>query len=222
MIIGNGLLANSFKDIDNDDIILFCSGVSNSEEKNESEFNREIDLLYGLKELCKYKKIIYFSTTSVCDKSDDRPYIIHKRKIEKYLGNNNLIIRLSQVIGEGGNKNNLIPFIANKLLKNEKIIIKENAKRCILDVDDVKMVVGSLIHKTGTINFSNIEIVSSIELVYMMSEILNTHKNIDIIKSESNYIPNNDDCVNNLIYKIDKKDYTRKTIIKYYENSRNK
>ena len=45
MIVGNGLIASSFIKHDNDDVIIFASGVSNSLETNQDKFDREIDLL---------------------------------------------------------------------------------------------------------------------------------------------------------------------------------
>ncbi|MEJ2498930.1 MAG: hypothetical protein P8Y46_06430 [Sulfurovaceae bacterium] len=46
MIIGNGMLAHEFSDYkDDNDIIIFASGVSNSGETRESEFEREKELL---------------------------------------------------------------------------------------------------------------------------------------------------------------------------------
>ena len=79
MIIGNGLLAKAFSSIDNDDYIFFCSGVSDSTEVKDENFKREIDLL---KEQDKEKKIIYFSSISVCDDKDLKIYTQHKRNVE--------------------------------------------------------------------------------------------------------------------------------------------
>ena len=46
MIIGNGLLAKAFIEYkNNDEIVIFASGVSNSLEEKQSEFKRETDLL---------------------------------------------------------------------------------------------------------------------------------------------------------------------------------
>ena len=41
MVIGNGLIANQFKSYNNDEnILIFASGVSNSSEVNDIEFIR--------------------------------------------------------------------------------------------------------------------------------------------------------------------------------------
>ena len=41
MIVGNGLIASLFYDVDREDVIFFASGVSNSLETELSEFQRE-------------------------------------------------------------------------------------------------------------------------------------------------------------------------------------
>ena len=64
MIIGNGLIANSFLDSDLNNIIIFASGVSNSKEENLLEFDREKKLLLRIIYENFNKKIVYFST---CD-----------------------------------------------------------------------------------------------------------------------------------------------------------
>ena len=60
MIVGDGLIANKLKFIDSEDIIIFASGVSNSNENNESEFERERELLSTF--IGYDKKLIYFSS----------------------------------------------------------------------------------------------------------------------------------------------------------------
>ena len=45
MIIGNGLIANLFREHDRENVVFFASGVSNSLETEKSAFLREEDLL---------------------------------------------------------------------------------------------------------------------------------------------------------------------------------
>ena len=45
MVIGNGLVASAFSKYKNDDdVIIFASGVSNSSTNKKEEFEREINL----------------------------------------------------------------------------------------------------------------------------------------------------------------------------------
>ena len=104
MIIGNGLIANGFdKYRYNDDVLIFASGVSNSMENNENEFNKEYELLKDSIDIPS--KLIYFSTCSIVDDSNKSPYILHKIKMEKLIrenSNNYLIFRLPIVVGNIG------------------------------------------------------------------------------------------------------------------------
>ena len=84
MIIGNGDIASILND--RDGVVFFASGVSNSSEKRESEYQREKDLL--LKQ-DKSKCIFYFSSIVIDDK--DKPetrYIRHKKEMEELIRKN--------------------------------------------------------------------------------------------------------------------------------------
>ena len=68
MVIGNGLLAKSFSNfLDDDSILIFASGVSNSSETRISEFEREYDLLNEKLSKFNSARLIYFSTLSIFD-----------------------------------------------------------------------------------------------------------------------------------------------------------
>ena len=46
MVVGNGLIASQFYNYHlNKDVLIFASGVSNSSNKLQSEFDREVELL---------------------------------------------------------------------------------------------------------------------------------------------------------------------------------
>ncbi|MEJ2497376.1 MAG: NAD(P)-dependent oxidoreductase, partial [Sulfurovaceae bacterium] len=84
MIIGNGMLAHEFSDYkDDNDIIIFASGVSNSGETRESEFEREKELLTKTIDNISSEKIIYFSTCAMYDKYFvNNRYTKHKLHME--------------------------------------------------------------------------------------------------------------------------------------------
>ena len=115
MIIGNGLLGSAFK---RDgfgslaDLTIFASGVSYSGEVRKEEYQRELDLLSQVMMCDSY--IVYFSTCSVFDNSlRSSVYVKHKIEIENSLleRGRSLIVRLPQVVGAGGNKDNLINYL---------------------------------------------------------------------------------------------------------------
>lgn len=105
MVVGNGDIASVL--IDREDITFFASGVSNSQEKEEKEFDREERLL--LMQDWR-KKLVYFSTLSIYYK--DTPYTRHKRKMEQKVKDifpKHCIIRLGNITW-GSNPNTIINY----------------------------------------------------------------------------------------------------------------
>ena len=84
MIVGNGLIANLFKNDDIENVVFFASGVSNSLETEKSAFLREENLLRKHLTENPEKIFIYFSTCSIYDSSKNGSlYVNHKLKMER-------------------------------------------------------------------------------------------------------------------------------------------
>ena len=118
MIIGDGLIATAFLEkYDKDkNIIIFASGVSNSQEINPSHFLREKKLLNKIILENPNIKFIYFSTILIGYKNN--PYYTHKKEMEdliKKTSTNYIIFRVPQLIGKTGNNNNLINSLVNTI-----------------------------------------------------------------------------------------------------------
>lgn len=141
MIIGNGLIANSLKSIDSENILYFASGVSNSLETNSIEFDREFSLLQNIIKENKERQIIYFSTLSVNDQSkQNSPYVLHKLDIENYIRKNckkYLIVRIGNVVGKGGNPNTLFNFLREQINNQFSFVLHNRATRILIDIDDI-------------------------------------------------------------------------------------
>lgn len=108
MIIGNGDVASALKD--RPGFIWFASGVSNSQEKREAEYGREVDLLLGQP---KDKHLVYFSSLSIF--YAEGRYQIHKRQMEEIIKSNwkkYTIVRLGN-ISWGTNPHTLINYLKN-------------------------------------------------------------------------------------------------------------
>ena len=140
MIIGRGFLAKAFKKnfSRNKKIIIFASGVSNSKEKNQLKFRREVKLLKKII-LCKDKTLVYFSTCSV-NSTVNNPYILHKKNIEKLIKKNfkrYYIFRLPQVVGETYNLNLFINNFYYNIRKGISFNLWKNSKRNLIDIRDV-------------------------------------------------------------------------------------
>jgi len=179
MIVGKGMVAQKFEELQNrEDICLFASGVSNSNEISPNEFNRERKLL--LNHIKRNKSLfVYFSSCSLEDiHLQNNPYHEHKSQMEEIIkaeSNSFIIFRLPNLIGKFGNEKNVINYFFKKILNKQKFIIWANATRNILDIDDA-FIIGKYIienedkYRNKTINIaykSNIpviKIVKSIEI----------------------------------------------------------
>jgi hypothetical protein len=119
-IIGNGDIAQVLTD--REGFCFFASGVSNSKERNESEYEREIKLL--LKQ-DKSKHLVYFSSLRVFSEEDR--YTQHKRQVENIVKVNfpkYTIVRIGN-IDWGSNPNTIINYLRTKAEKGEALEIQD-------------------------------------------------------------------------------------------------
>ena len=216
MVVGNGLISKSFIDyINNTDYLIFASGVSNSKEDRDSEFERELNLIK--ENINTHSKFIYFSTIN----NGDSKYFLHKRNMEKYIidnSNNYLIFRLPNVVGNGGNVKNIFNYLNIKII-NDEFIKVQNVTRSLVDIDDIKKICEYCFNlKNKILNISNIETIKVIDIVNIISNELNKSPKTEIIDvvfitediNNSIEIENAIDSIG-----IDKKNYTKKLIKKY-------
>ncbi len=132
MIVGNGLIAQTLHDLDDDEnTIIFASGVSNSSESDEEAFNREVNLLLSF--ISGRKKIVYFSTCSIFDDClKNSLYIQHKINIENLIQknfNNYLILRLPTLVSNSNNPNTFFNYFRDKIKNNLPLYVQKNAYR---------------------------------------------------------------------------------------------
>jgi len=218
MIIGNGMIANNLSKIDNDDVLFFASGVSNSLCNDENEFEREKKLL--LDYINTDKKLIYFS--SVNDYIINKKYLEHKLIIEKIITdnkNNFIIFKIPQLIGNGGNKNNFINFLYNNIINGIEFKLIDT-KRSLLDIDDLVNICNYLleINYTGYFVINYIELLEVTDIIKIIEEITNKKSVINDIKKLSQNINSNSDYVNEVLEKlIDKNNYTEKLLVKKFK-----
>ncbi len=181
MVIGDGLLGSAFAEVfsKESDVIIFASGVSNSQECNNMAFMREKNLLE--KSLQNNdKKIAYFSSCSIYDTSlEHTPYVRHKCEMEALVqqAKRFSIFRLPQVVGKTFNLKNLTSFIYKKIITGESFEVWRYAKRNIIDVMDVVAIVKYILNEQGLANQThNIACpfsISIMELIKVFEAVLN-------------------------------------------------
>ncbi|MGU9939087.1 NAD-dependent epimerase/dehydratase family protein [Empedobacter brevis] len=222
MIIGKGLIANLFTEVDSDEVVFFASGVSNSSETRKEEFFREQNLVEKTLADYKGKLFVYFSTCSIYDSSKhNSAYVLHKLHLEeliKQTAQNYLILRVSNAVGKGGNPNLLMNYLSRQILNNQDLIIHKNATRNLIDVEDIKNITlkyvnsndwNKIVNVAYTENFYIPEIIAAFESIFNKNsqkiiENKGEHYSIDIHDLEYNFVMK------------DKKDYLDNLILKYY------
>lgn len=160
MIVGNGLIANAFREVDREDVVFFASGVSNSLETDKNQFLREENLIRKILSENPEKLFVYFSTCSIYDSSKSgSAYVNHKLNMEHLVAtesNQYLIARVSNAVGKGGNPNLLMNYVFGSIKKGETICIHKNATRNLIDVEDVRNIVLKLIREKRTNQIVNV------------------------------------------------------------------
>ena len=146
-IVGSGLLGKAFEDSGLSEVfdgyVVIASGVSNSKETSSEAFEREISLVRHECVLARKqeRKVVYISTYSIRENmSGSKMYVEAKLFCENIVfaaSENNIVIRLTNVIGHGGNSNNILNFLFHKVVENEPLIIYRGVKRNFVDVEDV-------------------------------------------------------------------------------------
>ncbi len=227
MIIGNGLIASLFTDCDQENIIFFASGVSNSLETQKEEFLREENLIRKTITENPNKIFIYFSTCSIYDSSKtESQYVLHKLKMEQIitqLCSQYLIVRLSNAVGNGGNPNLLINYLVRSVKSSKTINVHTKATRNFIDTEDIKNIVIQLIKNKNfnkIINIAYPENYTIIEILEILEKFFQIKPKLNLVKSGSGYlidIPDVQDYFNQHAL-TNKETYLYKILEKYYSN----
>lgn len=174
---------------------VFASGVSNSQETSQENFQRERELLFGHLSQPRENHLIYISTCSVSDALQvSSPYILHKKEMEKLTlsESNTSIVRLPNVVGPSGNRKNLVNYFVDAIVSREKMFVQESAKRYLLGVDEMTSLIGAYISQ-GPENGAIVEFIPPFstpvtELVRQIEQILGLEGNVEIVGGGSSYL----------------------------------
>ena len=225
MVIGKGLLGTAFSSyINNDAVLIFASGVSNSRASTADPFQRELDLLNlhtkfnGL--------LVYFSTCSILDNTlKSSPYIQHKLKIEQFIADNfrnYLIVRLPNVVGSIGNPNTMLNFFSEAINSQSPLQLQRNSHRYFIDIDDVYFIVDSVIKNNEDIKITQNLVITDKTAVKDVVDQLELHlgkkTKRNYIDGDSNYMVQPGELFESYLHKYStgEIEYLKKLIKKYY------
>ena len=225
MIVGRGLIASLFTDCDQEDVVFFASGVSNSLETRSEEFLREETLIKNTLATNPGKTFVYFSTCSIYDSSKTgSDYVLHKLKMEQLIKNSSkgyLILRVSNAVGKGGNPNLLMNYIVKAVKNNATINVHTKATRNLIDVDDIRNITLDILHNqelNRIVNLAYIKNYSIIEIMETVERFFSKKVDINLIRSGSGYDINIPDVENYFIKNNlnNKENYLENILRKYY------
>jgi nucleoside-diphosphate-sugar epimerase len=150
MVIGKGLVATSLSNFsNNNNIVIFASGVSNSKCIDKIDFDREINLLTNTIETNIDKTLVYFSTCSIYDESEKHSaYVNHKLTIEAYIKQHAkafYIFRVSNLVGQSANANTIFNYFINHIKLGNHFNVWQYATRNFIDIDDLKLIIDEII-----------------------------------------------------------------------------
>lgn len=183
------MLAKSLQKVSHQAVTLFCSGVSDSSQIQEKEFQREKELLG---EQDTNLPLFYFSTVSIFNPSKNTdPYILHKREMEHFIRTKfpkYLIVRLPNMVGQGGNPGNLFPYFLQSISNNAKVTIRKNAGRYILGADDLSIIISLFIELelSGEINVCFPQQTPVLEMYQWMCHLMHKTPNFVVGGEETN------------------------------------
>lgn len=196
MVIGNGMIANRFMNYKNDDsIIIFASGVSNSKDTIEENFLRESQLLQQTIKDNPYKTFVYFSTCSIEDNDlVASPYVIHKKNTEEFIRKNAekyYLFRISNLAGTSNNPYTLLNYFIFNILKNHPLTVWKKAFRNIIGVDEMYKLIDYFLQKkeniNTTINIANPENYSVPYIIKTIEKHLNKKAIVNEVDRGDNY-----------------------------------
>lgn len=230
MIIGRGDIAKLFHlYTDDDNIVIFASGVSNSLEDDEKEYKKEIDLLINtMKKLSHKQLLVYFSTINVTDPSlQSNRYVQHKKEIEALIpqySQNFYIFRVPVLIIQSKNIHLLINYLIYHIKNKIEFVVFKNAYRYFMDGAIFFKLIDFYIKNTternkiiNAILFS--EPYSVINLVKIMEDVFNVKGYYELVEKGAYYRVNNDleyiiqAKFSDIIHQ-DQTEYLKKSIIK--------
>ena len=173
-IIGDGMLAKAFK---NSAFNVFASGVSDSSCKDPAQFKREKDLLPEY-------PVLYFGTCS----QEDSPYVAHKVMMQdEVLKRGGMVFRLPTVAGESRNPNTLLNFLYRSLIKREVITVFEEAKRRIVDVNDVVLMSARIGFRNRSFDIAPQESHYIIDIVHALEKVVGIEAEIRTVPGGKDY-----------------------------------
>ncbi|MBU3951800.1 MAG: NAD(P)-dependent oxidoreductase [Proteobacteria bacterium] len=196
MIIGNGQLAKIFKEDGCffDDVVIFASGVTNSDCRDDREFNREKELLEKTLVENNAKRFVYFSSCALSAKTYEKnEYYQHKQHMEDIIranSNNYLIFRIPQLFGNLIRHKTIINFFYKSIQQQQQFNIFDEAYRYVIEINDVKKLVKAYLefsNQCSIVDLANPYRYKVFDIVKILEQLLEKKAVYRILEKEDKY-----------------------------------
>ncbi|MBZ4191093.1 NAD-dependent epimerase/dehydratase family protein [Niabella beijingensis] len=196
MIVGTGMIAKRFSVYrQQDDFLVFASGVSNSKSQREADYLREMELLQKTITDNKEKHFVYFSTCSIFDPSEQNGrYVRHKLQVEDYISKMTeryTVFRVSNVVGRSDNPNTIVNYYINHIRSNTNFDVWMHAFRNLIDIDDVFALVEQILkggwHPNQIIAIANKENYNVLTIVKEIERFLQQEGNYTLVERGTSF-----------------------------------
>lgn len=200
MIIGNGQIAQALTKYSSKGIVFFASGVANSGCVEQSQFNREKNLLKKSLAICD-GKFVYFSSCALSAFGYPlNMYYDHKLKMENLvrdIADSYLIIRLPQVLGDFKRHPTIFNYFLFSILSGSHFNVCDKAYRYVIDIDDVAHVAHGIASNYGEnqiVDLANPFRYSVLEIVRALEIGLGVPGNYSLIAKDDAYFIDTTEC----------------------------
>ncbi|MGJ4748424.1 NAD-dependent epimerase/dehydratase family protein [Leptospira sp. SA-E8] len=229
MIIGHGLLARAFSvNYENDpNVLIFASGVSNSTELRQEEFQREKFHLQEALSTFTGRRFAYFGSCGVVNVPGTlSPYLAHKLEMERLVLAHpaGIVFRLPQVVSHTNNPHTLTNYLYDRIKRGEHFKVWANAERNLIDIEDAFAIAHRLLQlqklSENVVNIASDVSIRVLDIVNIFERMLGKLGNYTIVpEGDSLHI---DSLLTQLIAHelgIDMRaGYAERVLLKYYGN----
>ena len=197
-IIGSGLIGSNVHKFFRGNLESFPSttviaaGNSNSQERDPIPLKKEVNFIEDiLKKSQLNEQFIYISTSSIYNSENGiTPYVENKKKIESLIIANSpssIILRLPNVVGEGGNPSNIVNYFVDKILTNQPFDARVDEFRNFIAASDIGPFIQNCLQeqRQGIIPFNHPKSARVLELIKHLEEILNKTAKYNPIRNQS-------------------------------------
>lgn len=196
MIIGNGQLAKTFKE-DRcffDNVVIFASGVTNSDCRDDREFSREKELLEKTLIENNDKRFVYFSSCALsAEDYEKNEYYQHKQHMEDIIranSKNYLIFRIPQLFGNLIRHKTIINFFYKSIQQQQQFNIFDEAYRYVIEIKDVKKLVKAYLefsNQCNIVDLANPYRYKVFDIVKILEQLLEKKAVYQILEKEDKY-----------------------------------